>query len=596
MRSGTRDQGGLLSRRSDAIGGEVVSTPSGRDRPARLAFAVAMGWLWVAFGWHALSSSVVVDGERYFILSDDALISMRYADNLAQGLGLVWNRGERVEGYSNLLWTLWMSVLHLLPVPKSKLPLLLGVSACGLVSWAMFSLRTTMRRVLESEDGPPNRRVAVLESVPALLLVTSMPLLSWTFSGLELPLLVLLTTLLLDQYVQWIQARDSGALRRIAWRIGGGLGLGLLVRDDYVTVCVATFVALALATWRRGGPAGEYASLGLIALVPLMVKTGHLVIRHEYYGFVVPNTYAQKVAGWPLPERWRAGADYVAKTGSRLLVFMLPIVVYLWKRRRSRVTGIEAVCVYALVVATVLGAYAAHVGGDALGKGRLFLTAYPALFCATVLASYALGRRSRRPEAVVVALLTMLFLLSGDHARAWGSGIVVHDQSNAAWNIVVARYLAGSHPRARVGVFWAGGVPYYSGLEAIDLLGLNDRVIASGPYRGTKRAPGHGKYDYEYVFGQRRPDVIVGPFERYKEVADYERMPEEVMARMRARAEVSDYPFAPALFANQEFLTCYHPNRATIPSALLPPSKEISMPPVYVRCPTAAPGKPHCGC
>ena len=47
-------------------------------------------------------------------LSDDAFISFRYARNLHDGLGLVFNAGEYVEGYTNLLWTLAMAaVLHL---------------------------------------------------------------------------------------------------------------------------------------------------------------------------------------------------------------------------------------------------------------------------------------------------------------------------------------------------------------------------------------------------------------------------------------------------------------------------------------------------
>ena len=36
---------------------------------------------------------------------DDAYISYRYARNLARGLGLVYNEGERIEGYTNFLWT-----------------------------------------------------------------------------------------------------------------------------------------------------------------------------------------------------------------------------------------------------------------------------------------------------------------------------------------------------------------------------------------------------------------------------------------------------------------------------------------------------------
>ena len=39
-------------------------------------------------------------------LCDDSFISLRYADHLVEGLGLVYNAGEYVEGYTNLLWTL----------------------------------------------------------------------------------------------------------------------------------------------------------------------------------------------------------------------------------------------------------------------------------------------------------------------------------------------------------------------------------------------------------------------------------------------------------------------------------------------------------
>jgi hypothetical protein len=39
-------------------------------------------------------------------VQEDAFISFRYASNLIQGHGLVYNVGERVEGYTNFLWTL----------------------------------------------------------------------------------------------------------------------------------------------------------------------------------------------------------------------------------------------------------------------------------------------------------------------------------------------------------------------------------------------------------------------------------------------------------------------------------------------------------
>lgn len=40
---------------------------------------------------------------------DDAFISFRYAKNFVDGFGLVFNRGEYVEGYTNFLWTILIS-------------------------------------------------------------------------------------------------------------------------------------------------------------------------------------------------------------------------------------------------------------------------------------------------------------------------------------------------------------------------------------------------------------------------------------------------------------------------------------------------------
>ena len=61
-------------------------------------FAVGLFLTLVLLGAHA---------REYAFLTDDAFISFRYARNLAEGNGLVFNPGlERVEGYTNFLWVL----------------------------------------------------------------------------------------------------------------------------------------------------------------------------------------------------------------------------------------------------------------------------------------------------------------------------------------------------------------------------------------------------------------------------------------------------------------------------------------------------------
>ena len=46
----------------------------------------------------------VWDAFQHRWLSDDAFISFRYAKHWSEGHGLVYNIGEWVEGYTNLLW------------------------------------------------------------------------------------------------------------------------------------------------------------------------------------------------------------------------------------------------------------------------------------------------------------------------------------------------------------------------------------------------------------------------------------------------------------------------------------------------------------
>ena len=47
--------------------------------------------------------------KQYYFHTDDCYISFRYALNFYKGYGLVWNPGERVEGYTNFLWVIIMA-------------------------------------------------------------------------------------------------------------------------------------------------------------------------------------------------------------------------------------------------------------------------------------------------------------------------------------------------------------------------------------------------------------------------------------------------------------------------------------------------------
>ena len=87
----------------------VYSRVTVDSRKSRLGVALAALAFYAVFLYR---TSFVLAGTRIFVLFEDAMISMRYARNLAEGHGLVWNVGEEpIEGFTNLLWVLWMACL-----------------------------------------------------------------------------------------------------------------------------------------------------------------------------------------------------------------------------------------------------------------------------------------------------------------------------------------------------------------------------------------------------------------------------------------------------------------------------------------------------
>src|SRR5262245_7687999 len=96
--------------------------------PSALVLAVALGTLAV----HAL----------YYMpfIADDALISLRYAKRLIDGSGLTWNSGERVEGYSNLLWVLSSSAMGMAGVDLITAVRVLGfLGMAAAISAALYA-------------------------------------------------------------------------------------------------------------------------------------------------------------------------------------------------------------------------------------------------------------------------------------------------------------------------------------------------------------------------------------------------------------------------------------------------------------------------
>jgi arabinofuranosyltransferase len=522
----------------------------------RAAWPVLLGVLLVMHitlaGFLIWNSSVDVPGHgRYFLLQDDAMISMRYAHNLARGLGLVWNQGERVEGFTNPAWTIYMAVPHLLPLSEGLVPLVIQVSNVLLDVGVVLVTGLLVRQL----DVGPERQLSALLAMFGVAL--SAPLLLWSVAGFETALQTLLVTIGL---ALWLRDDLDGNPRPLAFVF---LALSTWVRPDSTVVFLcASLVTTVRTLIIQSSPFSNILSMLANALaLPLALIVAPYPLRWVYYHDLFPNTYYLKVVGFP--NRPLHGIqdtrDFLA-AGSGLIVFVA--VVWLWRTRGVRVGSL-------LAVILAQSAYVTLVGGDAFEQHRFFVLLVPVL--AALAAGWVSFIRARlqnssallRPAAVclggVLVLLpsvsgylgiatTMIMRANGDRL-SWDFPVL--QDAAGAGNTILALYLRDHFPRSSsVAVFWAGVVPYYTDWSAVDLLGKTDPHIARLPVV-TGQVPGHNKWDFTYSLGTYRPQFVVGAESRA--VA-------ERAADVDHDAE-GDYAFASRLYRDPTFVANYaaHP-------------------------------------
>ncbi len=410
-RSVEDEQHSATSIRDGSLERDLV--PAGNDKSRTLRSWVAeRGWLVPLLvgiaAFHAVfvwRTSLVIDNHRTFVLFDDAMISMRYARNLASGHGLVWNAGgPRVEGITNPAWTLWMAVVHLLPLPDRLRSLPVMISSSVLV------LGTVVSGVRLTEVLVPNRRLVSI--MAGVALATFYPYTYWSLRGTEVGLLGFLSVTAVLLVVS-DPALDGAVTRR--W-LPVALVLMVLTRLDAV-VLAGLVVAGGLMMAPAGRRGAVLARLGGTLGATLIAVTG---FRMAYYGDPLPNTYYLKATGVALSTRVDQGRFFLQRIAlvnlGPYLVFALGAVLAIVRRRDRRLL---------LVVAMVLSqaAYSVWAGGDAwedIGFANRYLsTVAPLLMVAAAvgLAEWATSRqRARLLRLAGLSLVSGLFLFLVVHA------------------------------------------------------------------------------------------------------------------------------------------------------------------------------------
>ena len=201
------------------------------------------------------------------------------------GEGLVFNPGERVEGYSNLLYVLLVSAgLVFLNHDQAygfsvAINLLLTVLTYLAFLWIA-------RRTLRGHS--PLVAVALFSLTPSVWI--------WTGSGMETPLVLLLVVLTWGALEVGLETGD----RRAGWALGALAAVAVLSRADGFLIPLFASGFCLLRGQRRLA----------LAIGGAMVLTLALLVawRLWYYGYPLPNTYYVKVSG-DLSDRLSSGLE-----------------------------------------------------------------------------------------------------------------------------------------------------------------------------------------------------------------------------------------------------------------------------------------------
>ena len=278
---------------------------------------LGLGTLFTLYGLaYIFSTSYLVDGHRVFSLFDDAMISMRYARNLAETGQLVWNHtAERVEGFTNPGWVLMMALLHFLPLKPEIMSL--PIQLFGLLLMLATARVTFLMTKLIYPEG---RNAAWLSTS---LVLGSISLINWSLQGMEVGILTFFTS-----FACYLGL--SGSQRNYWWGVAI-VCAGVTVRIDFALMAFI-FIGLKYFTAKDARiPALQGAVFVILALV---LQTA---ARWAYFGDLLPNTYYLKMTGFPLHLRlWHGEKMFIEWIRAvRAPLFFLPfLAMFPFKKNR----------------------------------------------------------------------------------------------------------------------------------------------------------------------------------------------------------------------------------------------------------------------
>jgi hypothetical protein len=475
-------------------------------------------------------------GLTFFLLklsafyNDDAYIVLRYAKNILEGNGLVWNIGEKIEGYSCFLWLMFISFLGYFHIDLVLASKLLGVFF-ALLTLALFF-------ILERHRG----------AIGGLLLSTNSCFALWAVGGLETVAFGFFV--FLACYLFLIKNNSGSAF----FIIGIVFSLAAMTRPEGI---LFFFITILFCVFENKKPAGINLQNGLFCILGFFILyCPYFIWRLYYYGHLFPCTFYVK--GGTNIIKIALGLRYIFYF---MFTYGFPLLILLFIKERKKFLLNRA---YLTCILLGYSCYILLVGGDHM-QGFRFYTPLLPLFYLFIQEAFFEAQFINR--TILCNLIAFILIISNffvscytipqdpganreamSHSYKYKYCCKVPDPA-AYLGKCVGAYIKEHWPHnAIVAGNIAGSLPYFSDISTfIDMLGLNDYTIAkrkvsydysffirqafdinrlvtaqgrseiihniTSKYLSWQLIPGHGKGDGKYVLSRKPDYIIIGPAE-----------------------------------------------------------------------------------
>ncbi len=428
---------------------------------------------------------------------DDSYISFRYAENLANGHGLRFNPSEQpVEGFSNLLWILFCAGLYKLGF---SLPEVIPIAGALL---AIFNV--TLLWVLFKRRGMP----ALQMLFPLLVLAGSGPVIMYAVSGMETQLYAFLLLLLICV----LDLALSGDRRGPYVYLGVIAFLLSLTRPEGMAAFPVVALSVLWMKWRepRSASGREWRKHFLLSsLIFGATLVAYHAWRVSYFGEWLPTPFLSKGGGGVSPVyAWLENLKfyfvkhmyYVAPVGYYFVALLVAAIGGLkLSRSKGALRATESIATAIFVVFALI-----YFNFSDWMPGMRYYAPYVAvlLLPAAHLQTPFFDREKKQRRMA-------LFWLTGFAVLAMNTGVLadlrviakIWEESNRKCSVPLGMWLKKNMPAdAVIAASDVGAIPYYSGLETIDI----------NPHSLTDITIAKKGFSIDYVAG-RDPDVIILP-------------------------------------------------------------------------------------